>query len=205
MQTKFKFPNVYIAYFLLTYRRRGINLLFQKTAKFSFSCICFEVSLATEDFLFRKHRTSFSLDTVLDKPVTSNLRSYFLLLPALTVSTNLWKYWRSASYQSEKAKGRSRVMNTTSCVAGCSDAETEPRLSFVNLHRWPEAEAQFLKSLNHEPMNDNNKRPSSSLQEPYASRQRYIRSLPLLLRRTVSSKNKEEDEESWSPIFFLSQ
>lgn len=80
-------------------------------------------------------------------------------------------------------------MNTTSCSAGRLDAETEPRLSFVNIHRLPEAEAEFLKSLTHESTNDNNERPRSSLHESYASRQRYIRSYPFcckepFLRRT---------------------
>lgn len=83
------------------------------------------------------------------------------------------------------------MMNPTSCVAGCSDAETEPRLSFVNLHRWPEAEAEFLKSLSHEPTNDNNERPSSSLHKPYASRQRYIRSYPFCCKEPFLRRTKK--------------
>lgn len=90
-----------------------------------------------------------------------------------------------------KRKGRSTMMNPTSCVAGRSDAETEPRLSFVNLHRWPEAEAEFLKSLSHEPTNDNNERPSSSLHEPYASRQRYIRSYPFCCKEPFLRRTKK--------------
>ena len=79
---------------------------------------------------------------------------------------------------------KKRMMNSSCIAAGCLDAQTPIKISFVKLYQWPESDAEFLKrkvSM----INKEKEKGLSSLvnsesyvyHESYVSRrQRYLRS-----------------------------
>uniref|UniRef100_A0A7N2LYV6 Uncharacterized protein n=1 Tax=Quercus lobata TaxID=97700 RepID=A0A7N2LYV6_QUELO len=91
------------------------------------------------------------------------------------------------------------MMNSSCIVAGCLDAQTPIKISFVKLYQWPESDAEFLKrkvSMNKE----KEKGSLSSLvnsescvyHESYVSRrQRYLRSYTFSKKETVAEKTKK--------------
>ena len=94
---------------------------------------------------------------------------------------------------------KKRMMNSNCIAAGCLDAQTPIKISFVKLYQWPESDAEFLKrkvSMNKE----KEKGSLSSLvnsescvyHESYVSRrQRYLRSYTFSKKETVAEKTKK--------------
>jgi len=88
----------------------------------------------------------------------------------------------------------------SSCIAGCLDAQTPVKLSFVKLCQWVKAEASLLKrvSMNEKRETAGTPSPFKTQSRPvchgsYASspRQRYLRSYTFVRKETVVEKTKK--------------
>jgi hypothetical protein len=87
----------------------------------------------------------------------------------------------------------------SSCIAGCLDAQTPVKLSFVKLCQWVKAEASLLKRVSmNEKRETTGPSPLNFKSHPvyhgsYASnpRQRYLRSYTFCRKETVAEKTKK--------------
>ena len=94
---------------------------------------------------------------------------------------------------------KKRMMNSNCIAAGCLDAQTQIKTSFVKLYQWPESDTEFLKrkvSM----INKEKEKGLSSLvnskscvcHESYVSRrQRHLRSYTFSKKETVAEKTKK--------------
>ncbi|KAK9285065.1 hypothetical protein L1049_024250 [Liquidambar formosana] len=71
-------------------------------------------------------------------------------------------------------------MMKSSCIAGCVDAQNPVKVSLMKLHRWAEADAEFLRlvsiSKDKESSSPNPAATPTRYESSIASRQRYLRS-----------------------------
>ncbi|KAK4584447.1 hypothetical protein RGQ29_022250 [Quercus rubra] len=75
------------------------------------------------------------------------------------------------------------MMNSNWIAAGCLDAQTQIKTSFVKLYQWPESDIEFLKRKNSK---------SCVCHESYVSRrQRHLRSYTFSKKETVAEKTKK--------------
>ncbi|GAA0147503.1 hypothetical protein LIER_07186 [Lithospermum erythrorhizon] len=85
----------------------------------------------------------------------------------------------------------------SSCISSCvNDTRTPVRATYVNLYKWPESDAQFIRSMSYN-TNKNNGRgrgpdhPRPEVVDSISCRQLYLRSY------TFSKKDHKDENTKW--------
>ncbi|ERN12261.1 hypothetical protein AMTRI_Chr08g205320 [Amborella trichopoda] len=77
-------------------------------------------------------------------------------------------------------------MMNSGCVAGCLDADTPVRPTYVNLYKWPESDAEFVRS-----MASGKLQQQQRVVDSYSCRQMYLRSYTFCRKESVQQKTKK--------------
>ncbi|CAK9158734.1 unnamed protein product [Ilex paraguariensis] len=88
------------------------------------------------------------------------------------------------------------MMMSSSCIAGCLDAQAPVELSLVKLHQWAQADREFLRmvTMNRDTQSSSSSSPilsSPSRGKSYACRQRYLRSYTFSKKESPAQRTKK--------------
>ncbi|KAG9453812.1 hypothetical protein H6P81_006716 [Aristolochia fimbriata] len=82
---------------------------------------------------------------------------------------------------------------SSGCISGCVDdvrARAPVRVTYVNLHRWPESDAEFVKSVVYGEKGASG-RTGPRVVDSYSCRQMYLRSYTFSREETVPEKTRK--------------
>lgn len=71
---------------------------------------------------------------------------------------------------------------------GCVDARVSVRATYVNLYKWPESDAEFVRSMIIGEMNPRRRGPNPRVVDSYSCRQMYLRSYTFSKKESVPEK-----------------
>ncbi|KAL6011186.1 hypothetical protein ACLOJK_001630 [Asimina triloba] len=86
---------------------------------------------------------------------------------------------------------------TSGCISGCVDAHAPVRATYVNLYKWPESDAEFVKSVARAAAaastagsgrSQHHRLPHPRVVDSYSCRQMYLRSYTFSRKETVQER-----------------